>query len=374
MRIALLLAFTLTLSAQTYWPGDTWETRTPAQVKMDAAKLDEAIAFAKANESKESRDLERAHYVSAFGREPMNEVVGVLRPRGDQTGIVIRHGYIVAEWGEPHRVDMTFSVAKSFLSSVVGVAVDRRLIRGVDTPVHESMAPVVDADGKLLELFESAHAKSITWDHLLRQTSDWNGTLWGKPDWADRPAQDLAADIARERHAPGTTWEYNDTRVNLLALAALNVWRKPLPQVLDEHVMTPIGASRTWRWLGYHNSWILLDGVRVQSVSGGSHWGGGMMISARDQARFGLLTLRNGRWRDRQILSESWLRAARTPTSVRADYGYMNFYLNGDRRFLPSAPADAFAHMGAGTNAIYVDPANDLVVVVRWIERGALDG
>lgn len=371
--MALLLLLTTTLSAQTYWPGEEWEKRTPAQAGMDAAAIDEAVALAKASETTESRDLEHAHYASAFGREPFNEVAGPLRPRGDQTGIIIHRGYIVAEWGDPHRVDMTFSVAKSFLSTVVGLAVDRKLIRSVHDPVAPAMAPVVDKDGKILELWGSEHAKRITWDHLLRQTSDWSGTLWGKPDWADRPAQDLAADIARARHEPGTVYEYNDTRVNLLALAALNVWRRPLPQVLHELVMEPIGASRTWRWLGYHNSWVLLDGVLVQSVSGGSHWGGGMMISARDQARFGLLTLRSGRWRDRQILSEAWLRMARTPTPAKTDYGFMNYFLNTDRKVLPSAPAGAFVHLGAGQNAIYVDPENDLVVVLRWIDGKKVD-
>lgn len=372
--MALLLLLTTTLSAQTYWPAEEWEKRTPAQLGMNAAAIDEAVALAKASETTESRDLERAHYVSAFGREPFNEVAGPLRPRGDQTGIIIHRGYIVAEWGDPHRVDMTFSVAKSFLSTVVGLAVDRKLIRSVHDLVAPSMAPVVDREGKILELWESEHAKKITWDHLLRQTSDWSGTLWGKPDWADRPAQDVAADIARARHEPGTVYEYNDTRVNLLALAALNVWRRPLPQVFAELVMEPIGASRTWRWVGYRDSWVLLDGELVQSVSGGSHWGGGMMISARDQARFGLLTLRNGRWRERQILSEQWLRMARTPTPAQTDYGFMNYYLNTDRKLLPSAPADAFVHLGAGQNAIYVDPANDLVVVLRWIQGKKVDG
>jgi hypothetical protein len=51
--------------------------------------------------------------------------------------------------------------------------------------------------------------------------------------------------------------------------------------------MDPIGASTTWRWHGYENSWIELDGRRVQSVSGGGHFGGGMFISAWDLARFG---------------------------------------------------------------------------------------
>jgi CubicO group peptidase (beta-lactamase class C family) len=163
-------------------------------------------------------------------------------------------------------------------------------------------------------------------------------------------------------------------RVNVLALAALSVWRRPLPEVLREHVMDPIGASPTWRWYGYDNSWVVLDGRAVQSVSGGGHWGGGMFISARDQARFGYLTLRRGRWRDRQILSEAWVKRALTPTPAQPTYGFMNWFLNTDRKQWPSAPATAFAHLGNGTNIVYVDPDHDLVAVVRWIENGAVDG
>lgn len=367
-------------AVQVYYPGtgEAWERRSPAQASMNGARLAEAIAFALANEAKSPRDLERAHQFS-FAREPFSEAIGPFRPRGDPSGVVIRHGYIVAEWGDPRRVDMTFSVTKSFLSTVVGLAVDRGLIASTNDRVADSTAPLLALDRRTgesenLELFDAAHAKTITWDHLLRQTSDWAGTLWGKPDWADRPAQNLQDEIARRRHEPGAVFEYNDVRVNLLALVALNVWRRPLPKVLEELVMDPIGASRTWRWHGYDNSWVLIDGTAVQSVSGGGHWGGGMFISAYDQARFGYLTLRRGRWKDRQILSEAWIRMALTPTPAQPTYGFMNFYLNTNRQFLPSAPAEAFAHMGSGTNAIYVDPVNDLVVVVRWIERSALDG
>ena len=96
-------------------------------------------------------------------------------------------------------------------------------------------------------------------------------------------------------------------RTNALALAALNVWRRPLPQVLKENVLDPIGASNTWRWFGYENSWIVLDGLAVQSVTGGGHWGGGMFINAYDIARFGYLTLNRGRWKERQLVSESWI-------------------------------------------------------------------
>ena len=129
-------------------------------------------------------------------------------------------------------------------------------------------------------------------------------------------------------------------------------WIKPLPQVLKEDIMDPIGASNTWRWYGYKNSWIVLDGQIVQSVSGGGHWGGGMFINAYDMARFGLLTLRKGNWNGKQLISNQWIEQSLTPTKAQPTYGYMNFFLNTDKKYLPSAPASAFVHVGNGTNII----------------------
>ena len=111
----------------------------------------------------------------------------------------------------------------------------------------------------------------------------------------------------------------------------------------------------------------------MQSVTGGGHWGGGMFINAMDMARFGYLTLRRGKWKDRQILSEAWVRMALTPTPAQPTYGYMNWFLNTDRKYMPSAPASAFVHIGNGLNMIYVDPENDLVAVVRWLDNKAMD-
>ena len=349
-----------------YFPGahDDWERRAPEAVGLEPAKLQAAIDLAIASESKAPRDLALNHPLSQ-AREPYDDPIGPFTLRGPVSGVVLRHGYVVAEWGEPKRVDMTFSVTKSFLSTVVGLAYDRGLIRDLKDRVKDYVPG---------ELFASEHNAKISWEHLLRQTSDWQGTLWGKPDWADRPEGEPQTWIARERNEPGTVYKYNDVRVNLLALAALQVWRRPLPQVLRELVMDPIGASNTWRWYGYDNSWVTLDGVSVQSVSGGGHWGGGMQISARDQARFGLLTLRRGRWKDRQLLSENWIALATAPTPPEPTYGFMNFFLNTDKKLLPSAPASAFQHLGAGSNLIYCDPENDLVIVVRWIDGRAMDG
>jgi CubicO group peptidase (beta-lactamase class C family) len=363
LSVVLALA---TAPAGVYYPGpgDDWQRRSPEQAGLNAARVAEAVAFAKANESRAPRDLALNHALSE-GREPFDAPIGPYKERGPATGLIVRHGYIVAEWGEPRRVDMTFSVTKSFLSTVVGLAFDRGMIPDLDRRVRDDVG---------LEQFESEHNAKITWDHLLRQTSDWEGTLWGKPDWADRPVGEPATWTTRTRNEPGTVYKYNDVRVNVLALAALHVWRRPLPQVLRESVMDPIGASPAWRWNGYDNSWVNVDGVMMQSVSGGGHWGGGMWISAHDQARFGYLTLRRGLWKDRQILSEAWIRKALTPTPAEPTYGFMNYFLNTGRKLMPSAPETSFVHLGAGTNAIYVDPEHDLVVVARWIERSALDG
>lgn len=370
-----------------YFPAaQTWNRKTPFAAGIDSSKINEAIRYATEHEAKAPRNMETAQVMS-FGREPFGQGIGPFSERGEPTGIVLHKGFIIAEWGEPSRVDMTHSVTKSFLSTVVGVAVDQHLIRSVHDTVAAYIPPVELYDpqklyqpaeelGKphLLFPFSTEHNRYITWDVLLRQTSDWEGTLWGKPDWADRPSNNSNEWLSRKRNKPGQVWEYNDVRVNALALAATFVWRKPLPQVLKAYIMDPIGASGTWMWTGYRNSWIVLDGQAMQSVSGGGHWGGGMFINAYDMARFGLLTLHKGNWNGKQLLSEQWVRQALTPTRAQPTYGYMNWFLNTDRKYLPSAPATAFVHVGNGTNIIYVDPEHDLVMVVRWIENNAVDG
>ncbi len=339
-----------------------WQKRSPSDAGMDQSRVDEAVQSAIANESPGSKDL-AIELATTFGaREPFDTPIGPVKERGAASGLIVRHGYIVAEWGDTSRVDMTFSVTKTFLSTLVGLAWQKGLIRGVTDLARDYMPEPGYFEG---------HNATITWEHLLRQTSDWQGTLWGKPDWADRPEGAKPADWPnRKLSEPGTRYKYNDTRVNLLALLTLHVWRRPLPSVLRDEVMEPIGASTTWRWHGYENSWIELDGQKVQSVTGGGHWGGGMFINARDMARFGYLFLRNGRWRGRQIVSPEWIAMARTGGPANAEYGFMNWFLNPGRKPLPAAPASSVTFRGNGQNIIYIDWENDLVVVTRWIRGG----
>ncbi len=364
-----------TQSVSDYVPSrSAWERLGPAEAGFDAERLTEAVRVAQDAESDTPIALDE--YIAAtFGHEPHSEIVGPTRERAAQNGMLLRGGYIVAEWGDTLRPDMTFSVTKTYLSTLVGLALQDGLIESV----HESVGARLGIDE-----FAGEWNERITWDHLLRQTSDWRGTLWGKADWADRPPAGGLTDEqlrAQPRNEPGTTWKYNDVRVNLLAYAALELWREPLPRVLRGRVMDRIGASRTWHWHGYSTSWTTVDGLRVESVSGGGHHGGGMFVSTRDQARFGLLMQRNGMWGEERIVAGEWIDYAREPTPVRPTYGVMNWFLNtpgiGEHgeltRPLPSAPEEAVTFRGAGSNIVYLDAANDMVLVLRWVDRSRLD-
>lgn len=341
-----------------YYPDTTWQTKAPSQVGMNKEKLDSAVAFALRNENKVERDLRIAN-LKAYAREPFFSMIGPMKERGGSAGIILKNGYIVAQWGDVNRVDMTFSATKSYLSTIAGLAVDDGLIKSVKDPVVNYVW-----DGS----FAGEHNSKITWQHLLTQSSDWSGTLFGQHDWADRPPKDGGLDDWKYRKLlePGTNFEYNDVRVNLLAYSLLQVYRKPLPMVLKEKLMDPIGASTTWRWYGYENSFMNVDGIMMQSVSGGGHNGGGIFINTLDHARFGLLFLRKGKWKGKQLLSEKWIAEAHVPSTANKDYAYM-WWVNTSQGWKDVSPNIYYA-VGFGGNYIVIDNEHDLVVVTRWMD------
>lgn len=355
---ALLVIGTAAAQQAPYYPPEgEWAARPPSAVGMDSSRLAAAVAYALAHETPFLRDLHE-QIDRNVSSEPYPEVQGPVRDRGGPAGVVVRHGYIVAQWGDVERVDMTFSVAKSYLGALAGLALDRGLIRDPDEPVAATVT-----DGA----YASPHNAPITWRHTFTQTSEWEGTLWDKPDVADRRR-------GRDRplQTPGSFYEYNDVRVNRAALNLLHRFRRSLPEVLRAEIMGPIGASDTWEWHGYRNSWVTIDGRDFQSVSGGGHWGGGLWASTLDHARFGLLFLRRGRWQERQLLSERAVELLTTGTAVQPTYGWM-WWLNPEGRLYPGVPASAFFARGAGGNIIWVDPAHDLVAVVRWMDTASVD-
>ena len=123
-----------------YYParGD-WQTIDAADAGMDGERLADAAAFAEEAETAWPRDLSKglAAGTATLEPPPWNKVLGPTKDRGGPNGLILRGGRIVAEWGDTRRTDMTFSIAKSYLSILTGVAVAQGLIRNVDDPVRE---------------------------------------------------------------------------------------------------------------------------------------------------------------------------------------------------------------------------------------------
>jgi CubicO group peptidase (beta-lactamase class C family) len=339
-------------SATPYFPpASSWAHKAPAALGMDPAKLAEAVKYAEAHETERARDFSDQH--KTFGQP-----LGSLPTRRAATnGVVIYKGYVVAEFGDTGFVDPTYSVAKSMLSTVSAIALRDGRIASLDEPVGKSVL-----DGG----YASAHNAPITWKNHLQQESEWEGSLWGKnADFIGHEAFGAGERKPRTFQAPGTFYEYNDVRINRFALSLLRVLDKPVPEVFQEQVMDVIGASNTWKWVPYPNSYVDLNGKLVASVSGGTRWGGGMWINSWDMARFGYLWLRGGAWNGKQLLPPSYVRAALEPSAHGPDYGYL-WWLNTKGKNLPGLPASAYAALGAGSNDIVISPENDLVIVWRW--------
>jgi CubicO group peptidase (beta-lactamase class C family) len=341
-------------------------------MKAPDPRFADAIAFAIDNETPWSREADSPDFgIHHLDPPPWNHLLGPLHDRGPVTGVIRLDGEEVARWGDPHRADLTFSVAKTYLALLAGVAFDRGLLDTPDEPVRLRVQGIG---------FDEGANREITWTHLLQQTSEWEGRCFDVPDQVDRyrtvqyqhttPAGRKGDPRPLER--PGSFWEYNDVRINQLSLALLHLFRQPLPQVFDEAIMKPVGAADPWQWRGYDNSWVEVDGRRVQSVPGGSHWGGGISISAADQALIGQMLADGGIAEGRRVLSQAWIDRMREPCALAPFYG-MLVWLNGTQDAFPLAGGRGFFAIGAGTSVTWVDPERRLVVVARWLDGGQVD-
>lgn len=351
-------------------------TPEPTDTTDAAARLAEAIAFAQAHECPWPRDP--AQDPTAWGVHhedppPWNRLRGPVHARGPQGGAVWQGGRELAAWGEPERPDLTFSVAKTYLALLAGVAQREGLLSDLHRPVVEQLPGIG---------FDSPHNRPISWAMLLDQTSEWEGECFGLPDQVDRWRK-VAHDPRpaggpkggpRPLQAPGSYWEYNDVRINQLALALLHLFRRPLPEVFLDEILRPLGGGEGFAWRGYEDAWLTLPGLgRVQSVPGGTHWGGGVSISARDQARIGQLLLAGGAHAGRQILPRDWVDGLQQPCAIAPFYGRL-VWLNREGRYFPGASAQAFFMVGAGGHYTWIEPALDAVIVLRWLDGSQAPG
>ena len=338
---------------------------------MQNPTLEQAIQFAIEHESPWSRDCTSPNWgVHHPDPVPYNRLRGPVHDRGPESGTILLKGKALASWGEPKRADLTFSVAKTYLALLAGVAFDRGLIKDVNAPVGNTLKGIG---------FDSGNNSLITWEHMLQQTGEWEGTLFGLPDQVDRyravtfaAAPDGKKGDARPLQPAGTYWEYNDVRINQLSLALLHLFQRPLPEVFREAIMQPVGASDTWNWVGYDDAWVDIAGKRVQSVPGGTHWGGGMSISSEDQALVGQMLLDNGMAQGKRVLSSEWITRMRTPCAIAPFYGYL-VWLNDQRKVFPSLPETSYFAVGAGSSFTWIEPELNMVVIIRWLNSAHAD-
>ncbi|RYY72102.1 MAG: serine hydrolase, partial [Comamonadaceae bacterium] len=187
----------------------------------------DAISHAQAHEVAWPRDpaADPARWgVHHVDPPPFDRLRGPVHARGGVSGVIRVGGEEVASWGEPDRADLTYSVAKTYLALLAGVAHRRGLLPDPNEPVARRLPGIG---------FDDAHNRAVTWAHLLEQTSEWSGSCFGMPDTVEhnrhvphdpKPPQGRKGE-ARALHAPGTWWEYNDVRINQLALALLHLFR-----------------------------------------------------------------------------------------------------------------------------------------------------
>src|SRR5687767_10727960 len=166
VAVAAIYAISAAPAAQqaTYYPpAGSWAKKAPAELGLDPVKLQEAVDFAQSRESRREMDFSDQERIfgTLLGSDP--------NIRAKTNGLVIYKGYIVAEFGDTTWADPTYSVAKSMLATVAGIAVRDGLITNLDAPVGATVK-----DGG----YDSPRNVQVTWKHHLQQTSEWEGNMF----------------------------------------------------------------------------------------------------------------------------------------------------------------------------------------------------
>ena len=261
--------------------------------------------------------------------------------------MIIQHGAIVAEWGDTTKRMELASVRKSLLNALIGIAVERLQI-DLDTNLAtlgiDDNAPSLTAEEKSATVRELLEARSGVYHPALYETPGMA---------ASRPP--------RGSHAPGTFWYYNNWDFNTLGAIYLHATGSSVFDAFEREIAAPIGMQ------DYRPS----DGKYFVG-SASVYPAYPIRMSARDLARFALLYLHQGRWRDRQVVPGDWVRASTQPYSESGfgpGYGYLwwtgPLKLLGEFAPTVTLPPGSFFASGAGGQFAFVMPALDLVVVHR---------
>jgi CubicO group peptidase (beta-lactamase class C family) len=297
--------------ADLVWPDTAWVSASPEALGLSPDLVDSTIAVV----SRKLPEL-RALLVVIGGR------------------IAIERYFRGAESAEAIN---TKSVTKSVLSALTGIALARGTLDSIDAPVAKWLAADLPEDA-------DTHMSRLTVRHLLSMTAgfEWQENGPVTRDWMRSPNQVRFTLGMRTVAPPGRDFNYNTAASHLLAVALSRAARMGLAEYADSMLFTPIGVTL---------------GPWGRDSQGNFEGGSELHLTPRDMARFGLLYLGRGRWKDRQVVPEAWVLESTRPQG-RIDYGYYWWYLPEEWG------GPAINALGYGGQLISIVPDANAVIVL----------
>ncbi|MFW6085406.1 MAG: serine hydrolase domain-containing protein [Gemmatimonadota bacterium] len=287
----------------------------------------------------------------------LSEVEAEAVELGSSAGMVVHRGLVVAAWGEVGRRENSQSLRKSLVSGLIGTLVaDGRI--SLDATLAELDVqddPPLTPDERRATVRDLLHSRSGVY----------HSAVYEFPEWKERKPD-------RGSHAPGERFFYNNWDFNVLETMAERASGRSMGEAFLERIAEPIGMQ----------DFRAADVVELTDRALSERFMGNdsdfpahpFMISARDLARYGLLYLSRGRWRDRSVLPESWVRESTTglPTDRDIEYGYL-WWIDPDGTWFPGPDLGVPLYFGRGSRGHYllVIPSLELVVVNRVETGGA---
>ncbi len=279
--------------------------------------------------------------------------------------LVMKHGAIVYEdylqGTGPDDLRISWSVAKSYLSSLFGVLVAEGVIDSIDQPVTDyapSLAGGAYADATIKDVLQMSSGIVFDEDYF-DFWSDIN--RMGRVLALGRSMDGFAEALTETFAEPGTDWQYTSIDTHVLGMVIRGATGRSVADLLSEKIIAPLGQER--------DALYLTDGYGVAFVLGG------LNITTRDYARFGQMIAQNGVWQGEQIVPANWIAAATAPSAKtnpdETGYGYQWWIPLG------SAPGQ-FLGRGIYGQYLYIDQGRDVVIVMTagdrtFREPGAFD-
>jgi CubicO group peptidase (beta-lactamase class C family) len=269
--------------------------------------------------------------------------------------VVIRNDSLVYEeyWDEFNKktISNSFSVAKSIVSTLIGIALQDGLIKSIDDPVSDYLTD-----------FNSDLQKKVTIRHLLTMSSgsDWDESYESlfsivTKAYYGQQLEELAKSVTII-DTPGTVWNYKSGDTELLALVLNRVTGKTLSEYASEKLWKPLNAEQDALW-----SVDREDGVEKAYCC--------FNATARDFARIGSLYLNEGKWKGRIILNEKYIKQALKPVMIKDEQDSLVNYYGYQWWLLPDRDGVYYAR-GIQGQYIIIIPKKKCVVVRLGKERG----